>query len=76
MYSAVVTSVEHVSAYQDLDTPQTMRGDARKVVGNLPAPHAAPDLLVVDYPRDVPKREIRVSAAAARLANALELHLD
>jgi hypothetical protein len=29
-----------------------------------------------DYPSDVPKREIQVSEAAARIANALHLHLD
>jgi hypothetical protein len=65
-----------VSAYQDLDGPETMRDDASRVSRNLHAPHSAPSFLVVDYPRDVPKREIRVSEAAQRLANALELHLD
>ena len=29
-----------------------------------------------DFPSDVPKREIKVSEAAARIANALHLHLD
>ena len=29
-----------------------------------------------DFPREVVKREITVSEAAARLANALHLHLD
>ena len=65
-----------MSAYQDLDSPETMRGDAGEVSRNLPAPHAAPELLVVRYPRDVPKRDIRISEAAQRIANALELHLD
>jgi hypothetical protein len=36
----------------------------------------APSLDYADYPHDVAKREIRVSEAAQRLANALHLHLD
>jgi hypothetical protein len=35
-----------------------------------------PSLEYGDYPREVPKREIRISDAAATLANALHLHLD
>ena len=35
-----------------------------------------PSLEYDDFPREVPKREIAVSDAAARLANALHLHLD
>jgi len=65
-----------VTAYQELDSPGTMREDASAVGRNLPAPHAAPSFLVVDYPRDVPKREIHVGEAAQRIANALQLHLD
>ncbi len=36
----------------------------------------APSLEYADFPREVGKREIRVSEAAARLASALHLHLD
>ena len=36
----------------------------------------APSIHFEDFPREVPKREIAVSAAAQRIANALELHLD
>ena len=36
----------------------------------------APSIRYEDYPAEVGKREIRVSDAAARLANALHLHLD
>ena len=36
----------------------------------------APSLRFDDYPAEVGKREIRISDAAARLANALHLHLD
>ena len=35
-----------------------------------------PSIHFEDYPREVRKREIAVSDAAARLANALHLHLD
>ena len=43
---------------------------ARAAVG------APPSIRFEDYPAEVGKREIRVSDAAARLANALHLHLD
>ena len=36
----------------------------------------APSLTYDDFPREVPKREIRVEEAAQRIANALHLHLD
>ena len=36
----------------------------------------APSIHFEDYPREVPKRDIRISEAAQRLANAMELHLD
>ena len=36
----------------------------------------APSLTYEDFPREVPKREIRVDEAAQRIANALHLHLD
>jgi hypothetical protein len=35
-----------------------------------------PSLHFDDYPAEVGKREIRVSDAAVRIANALHLHLD
>ena len=35
-----------------------------------------PSIRFEDYPAEVDKREIRVSDAAARIANALHLHLD
>ena len=43
---------------------------ARRAVG------PAPGLTYDDFPREVPKREIRVDEAAQRIANALHLHLD
>ncbi len=70
-------------AYDELSTPAQMRADARVAVANLRLERAAraatrqpPSLRFEDYPRDVAKREISVSEAAARLANALHLHLD
>ena len=36
----------------------------------------APSIRFEDYPTEVAKREIRVTDAAARIANALHLHLD
>ena len=40
------------------------------------ASEPAPSLTYDDFPREVPKREIRVDEAAQRIANALHLHLD
>ncbi len=40
------------------------------------ASEPSPSLRYEDFPRDLPKREIAISEAAARLANALHLHLD
>ena len=37
---------------------------------------APPSIRFEDYPAEVGKREIRVTDAAARIANALHLHLD
>ncbi len=36
----------------------------------------APSIYFEDYPRELPKREIEISEAAARLAGALHLQLD
>ncbi|MEZ5097564.1 MAG: hypothetical protein R2731_16595 [Nocardioides sp.] len=60
-----------------------MYADARATRRNLRLERAAraavrpaPSLEYADYPREVPKREIQISAATARLAGALHLHLD
>ena len=60
-----------------------MAADCRQVGRNLPLERAAraavspaPSIRFEDYPTEVGKREIKVSDAAARLANALHLHLD
>ena len=60
-----------------------MAADCRAIGANLrleralrAAVKAPPSIHFEDYPSDVPKREITVSEAAARIANALHLHLD
>ena len=70
-------------AYDDAATPQEMSADCRAAGRNLhlrraaaAAVEPAPSLHFEDYPREVTKREIRISDAAARIANALHLHLD
>jgi hypothetical protein len=72
-----------MTAYDDLATPAQMREDGRAAGRHLRLERAAeqvsrpaPSIHFEDYPREVPKREITVSAAAQRIANALELHLD
>ena len=71
-------------AYDDFATPQQMHADCVKVGHNLRLERAAvkalaadvPSLHFEEYPREIRKRDIAVSDAAARLANALHLHLD
>ena len=78
-------------AYDELGSPQEMSVDARAVGRNLRLPTLGstalegaagaavkppPSLRYEDYPAEVAKREIKVSEAAARLANALHLHVD
>ena len=72
-----------MTAYDDLATPAQMREDCRAAGRHLrweqaaaKATQPAPSIHFEDFPREVPKREITVSAAAQRIANALELHLD
>ncbi len=71
-------------AYDDAATPEEMRADSLATADHLRLDRAArvavsgrqPSLHFEDYPREVTKRDIRVSDAAARIANALHLHLD
>jgi hypothetical protein len=73
----------HHTSYDEIDTPATMRADAA-AAGRamhldrvaLAAAAGAPSLEYDDYPREVTKPEITVGDAAARIANALHLHLD
>lgn len=61
-------------SHDDLGSVQEMHADCEAAVRHLPV--AAPSLRYEDFPRDVAKPEIQISAAAARIANALHLHLD
>ena len=67
-----------MSAFFELDSPQTMQADAAAVDARLPfvAPRLPYADLYAGYPTDLPKREIEITEAAQRLANALHLHLD
>jgi hypothetical protein len=65
-------------AHADLTSPHEMAEDCRATSRNLrleraarAAVSAAPSIRFEDYPREVAKRDIRVSEAAARLAEAL-----
>jgi hypothetical protein len=60
-----------------------MYDDARAALLHLRLERAAraaveppPSIYYEDYPREIVKRDIRISDAAQRLANALHLHLD
>jgi hypothetical protein len=67
----------------ELGTPAELAADCHEVGRNLALERAAraavaapPSLRYDDYPAEVGKGEIRISDAAARIANALHLHLD
>ena len=69
--------------HDELGTPAELAADCQEIGRNLRLERAAkaavatpPSIRFEDYPAEVGKREIRVSDAAARLANALHLHLD
>ena len=71
-------------AYDDFSSPEQMLADCRAVGRNVPAleraaraaVRPAPSIHYADYPAEGRTRDIAVSDAAARLANALHLHLD
>jgi len=72
-----------MTPYDELGPMAQMQADCRAASRNLRLERAAAKLLqpapsihFEDFPREVPKREIRISEAAQRIANALELHLD
>lgn len=76
------TPASHL-VHDELPTAQEMARDCRAVGRNLRLERAAraavstpPSIHFDDYPVEVPKRDIAISDAAARLANALHLHLD
>lgn len=69
--------------HDELPTAQEMARDCRVVGRNLRLERAAraavstpPSIHFDDYPIEIVKRDIAISDAAARLANALHLHLD
>lgn len=67
-----------MSAWFELDSPQTMRADAAAAGARLPlvAPRLAFTDVYAEFPTDLPKPEIEITEAAQRIANALSLHLD
>jgi hypothetical protein len=73
-----------MTAYDEFASPQQMHADAEAVERNLPrleraakaAVEPAPSLHYDDFPREIGKRDIRISDAATRIANAMHLHLD
>ncbi|WGX94745.1 hypothetical protein [Nocardioides sp. L-11A] len=67
--------------YEEIATPAELHADCQAVSRRLQdaavqATRPAPSLHFDELPRETPKREIEISEAAQRLANALHLHLD
>lgn len=76
------TTASHLT-HAELPSPAELAADCRAVGANLRLDRIAaaaaapvPSIRFEDFPREVAKRQITVDAAAARLANALHLHLD
>ena len=76
------TPASHLT-HDELPTAHEMAADCHAIGRHLRLERAAraavatpPSIHFEDYPAEVGKREIRVSEAAARIANALHLHLD
>ena len=72
-----------VPVYDELSPPAQMCDDARAAASALSleriaraAGRPAPSIHYADFPREVVKRDVPVSDAAARLAGSLHLHLD
>ena len=69
--------------HDELSTAPEMAADCRAIGANLRLERAArdgvstpPSIHFAYYPSEIATREIKVSDAAARIANALHLHLD
>jgi hypothetical protein len=62
-----------VSAWFELDTPETMRADAAATGARLPlvAPRLGYTDLYAGFPTDLPKGEIEITEAAQRIAAAV-----
>src|SRR5690606_29307983 len=81
VYLSVAPTVEDMTPYEEMDSPTQLHSDCEKVNRRLARAarkvvEAPPSIHFEDFPREVPKQEIRISEAAQRLANAMHLHLD
>jgi hypothetical protein len=70
-----------MTPFEEFASPADLRADCQAVNARLAAAARravapAPSIRFEDYPREVAKRDIEISEAAQRLANALHLHLD
>ncbi len=81
VYLSVAPSVDGMTPYEEIETPAQLRADCEAVNSRLAraaqkATESAPSIHYDEFPREIPKRDIQISEAAQRLANALHLHLD
>jgi len=70
-----------MTSSDEISTPSEMVVDCQAVAHQLQraavqVTRPAPSIHFDEFPRDIPKRDIEISEAAQRLANALHLHLD
>ena len=62
-----------MSAFFELDSPQTMRSDAAAAGARLPlvAPRLAYTDVYAEFPTDLPKPEVEITEVAQRIAAAV-----
>ncbi|MEZ0581061.1 hypothetical protein [Nocardioides sp. MH1] len=70
-----------MTAYEEFESPAQLRAGCEQINSRLAeaarkVTEAPPSIHFDEFPREVPKKDIRISEAAQRLANALHLHLD
>ncbi len=81
VYLSVAPSVDGMTLYEEIETPAQLRADCEAVNSQLvraaqKVTEGAPSIHFDDFPREIAKKDVRISEAAQRLANALHLHLD
>ena len=70
-----------MTPYEEIESPSQLHADCEEVNRRLASAarrvvETPPSIHFDEFPRDVQKKDIRISEAAQGLANALHLHLD
>ena len=70
-----------MNPYEEIESPSQLHADCEEVNRRLvraaqKVTETAPSIHFDEFPREIPKKDIQISEAAQRLANAMHLHLD